>query len=129
MNLFDGTIKNLEHGLQYSSLKNDTIAQNLANVDTPNYKAQTVQFSDFLDDARSSFESTRTDERHLPFSSGSSTFPISARQNVTYNHNGNSVDMDKEMSELAKNQIHYEAMIDRVNGKFDSISTALQGGA
>lgn len=47
---------------------------------------------------------------------------------MTYNHNGNSVDIDKEMTELAENQIYYQALVERINGKFNSIKSVLNGG-
>ena len=46
----------------------------------------------------------------------------------TYNHNGNSVDMDQEMAELAKNQIYYNALMERINGKFAVLQTVIRGG-
>ena len=40
MNLFSGTISTLENALNYSATKQKVISQNIANVDTPNYKAK-----------------------------------------------------------------------------------------
>ena len=44
MNIFGGTISQLERGLNFSALKGKAISQNIANVDTPNYKAKNVRF-------------------------------------------------------------------------------------
>ena len=128
MNLFGKTMNNLEMGLKYSSIKNQTIANNIANVDTPFYKAKDVSFKNVLNHAQAKFEAKRTHPKHIPFSTLQNSIHVFTRKNVTYNNNGNSVDLDKEMSELAKNQIYYEALIDRVNGKFNSIRTVLGGG-
>ncbi|MGM8214462.1 flagellar basal body rod protein FlgB [Bacillaceae bacterium W0354] len=128
MELFGSTFRNLESGLKYSSLKNQTIAHNIANVDTPYYKAKNVSFKNHLNQASLQFEAKRTHPKHLPFSNIEQGIIVTARKNVTYNNNGNSVDLDKEMAELAKNQLYYEALIDRVNGKFNSIKTVLGGG-
>ena len=49
MNLFGGTISSLEKGLSYATTKNKTIAQNIANVDTPGYKAKDVDFKTILE--------------------------------------------------------------------------------
>ncbi|MET3682129.1 flagellar basal-body rod protein FlgB [Alkalibacillus flavidus] len=125
MNLFGQTISNLEQGLNYSSVKNQTIGNNIANVDTPGYKAKDVSFKDHLNAA--SFDARQTNQRHISFSGQEPSFNISARQDATYNHNGNSVDIDKEMSELAKNQMYYQALTERINGKFSSIKTAVGG--
>ncbi|SRR5690625_508461 len=128
LNLFDNTIQQLELGLKYSSVKNKTIANNIANVDTPHYKAKDVSFKQHLNDAEARFEAKRTHMRHLPFSSHEQQIVTTTRKNVTYNNNGNSVDIDNEMAELAKNQLYYEALVDRINGKFNSIKTVLGGG-
>lgn len=125
MSLFGHTISNLEQGLNYSSARNQTIGNNIANVDTPGYKAKHVNFKDHLNAA--SFEAKRTEQQHIPFSNQESSFNVTSRQNTTYNHNGNSVDIDKEMNELAQNQLYYEALTERINGKFSSLKSVVGG--
>ena len=51
MNLFSGTISRLENALNYSSTKQKVISQNIANVDTPNYKAKEVSFKAAFNEA------------------------------------------------------------------------------
>lgn len=131
MSLFDKTISSLERSLDYAALKNRTIANNIANVDTPNYKAKDVVFKDVLQNSiDTSFEAKRTRPKHIPFTSTKTLTPyqVMARQGTSYNHNGNNVDIDKEMTSLAENQIYYQALIDRLNGKFRNIETVLKGG-
>ncbi|MCF3942439.1 flagellar basal body rod protein FlgB [Oceanobacillus alkalisoli] len=130
MDLFGGTISNLERSLDYASARNRTISNNIANVDTPNYKSQDVVFKHVLTDAMSNqIQAKRTDPRHIPFSGETGTnYQVVANNNTTYNHNGNNVDIDREMTELAKNQIYYNGLIDRINGKFGSLQTVLRGG-
>ncbi|MDL4840056.1 flagellar basal body rod protein FlgB [Aquibacillus rhizosphaerae] len=132
MSLFSNTISTLEKSLDYASLKNQTIANNIANVDTANYKSKNVVFKDVLDSQLgSTFQAKRTHEKHIPFQS--STFEqnglkIVSDNSTTYNHNGNNVDVDKEMTNLAENQIYYQALVDRINGKFNSLSSVIKGG-
>jgi flagellar basal-body rod protein FlgB len=129
MNIFSGTINNLQNSLNYSVLKQKTIAQNIANIDTPNYKAKEVSRPSFQSELNGAMKAHRTDSRHLEFTSGAkSNTSIISKQNSTYNHNGNSVDIDKEMTELAENQIYYNALIDRINGKFNTLKTVISGG-
>ncbi|WP_067729369.1 flagellar basal body rod protein FlgB [Oceanobacillus damuensis] len=127
MNLFGGTINKLEQSLDYAAAKNNAISNNISNADTPGYKAQEVVFKNALDHALSSpLEAKRTNAKHLPFNSNLNT---SYRNSATsYNHNGNNVDIDKEMTELAKNQIYYNGLVDRINGKFGSLQTVIRGG-
>lgn len=129
MNLFSGTINQLENSLKYSTTKQKAIAQNIANVDTPNYKAKEVLKPSFQTELKSAMQANRTDARHFQFSNANqSTGVVVTRPNSEYNHNGNSVDVDKEMSEMAENQIYYNAMIERINGKFNSLRTVISGG-
>jgi flagellar basal-body rod protein FlgB len=130
LSLFNHTFDVLSRSLDYASLKNQTISNNIANVDTPYYKAKDVVFKDVFNKAISSFEAKRTHPKHLNFSQNEtlSPFKIVTKDNTTYTHNGNNVDIDKEMTELAKNQIYYQALVDRMNGKFKSLETVVRGG-
>lgn len=130
MNLFSNTIQSLDNALNYASLKQKTISNNIANADTPNYKAKEVvnkkSFDTFLN---SSISAYRTNQRHYDFSVQSSAQAETITQkNVQYNNNGNSVDVDKEMSSLAANQIYYNAVSDRIGSKFQSLQNVIRGG-
>ncbi|MFJ8234367.1 flagellar basal body rod protein FlgB [Ureibacillus sp. NPDC094379] len=129
MSLFGGTISSLENGLNYASLKNKTIAQNIANVDTPNYKAKDVSFKQMLSDAQdSTISANRTDVRHYNFEMSQKSPGVYSYDNSRYRVNGNGVDMDLEQAELAKNTIYYNALIDRINGKLNTLNTVIKGG-
>ncbi len=129
MKLFSNTVSLLEQGLNYSSLKSKAISQNIANVDTPNYKAKKVSFKSELDQAAHiNNQSFKTDSRHFEFGKiGRNGIQITS-DNKNYNSTGNSVDMDSEMSELATNQIYYNALIERLNGNFQTLKSVIQGG-
>lgn len=129
MDLFGGTISNLEYGLKYSTLKNKVIAQNIANVDTPNYKAKDVSFKKMLSDANEkSLSAYRTDERHYNFTSKVSTPGVYSVDNYSYRSNGNGVDMDEQQASLAENTIYYNALIERISNKFSTLNTVIKGG-
>ncbi|WP_285766589.1 flagellar basal body rod protein FlgB [Peribacillus sp. SI8-4] len=130
MELFSNTFRSLENALNYSNTKQKVISQNIANSDTPNYKAKDVdKTQSFKAELESSLESYRTDARHFAFTpEGSQATKIVTKKNVQYNNNGNSVDVDKEMTDLAANQIYYNAVSDRLSGKFKSLENVLKGG-
>lgn len=129
MSLFGGTISSLENGLNYASLKNKTIAQNIANVDTPNYKAKNVSFQNMLAEAQNSpISANRTDPRHYEFEIKQSKPSVFSYENANYRSNGNGVDMDAEQARLAENTIYYNALVDRISGKFNSLNTVIKGG-
>lgn len=130
MNLFSGTISKLEGALRYSATKQKVISQNIANVDTPNYKAKDVSFKASLNDAvGQSLSTNRTDTRHFLFKqSPDTTAAIINKNQTSYNENGNSVDIDQEMADLATNQIYYNALTERVSGKFSTLQNVIRGG-
>lgn len=129
MSLFSGTITSLEYALNYASQKQKVISNNIANADTPNYKAKSVSFSKMLkSEMNDSFSANKTDSRHIDFSKSENSNGVYVNKNVSYNHNENSVDIDQEMSSLAMNQIYYNAVTDRINRKLQSLQNVIRGG-
>lgn len=130
MKLFNDTVHTLEKSLNYSMAKNRMISHNIANVDTPNYKSKEVVFKKVLnDELMKTNTAKRTHPKHLPFTlNNNEDYRVITNNHRMYNHNRNNVDIDKEMTELAKNQIYYEAMVDRLKGEFSNIQTVLRGG-
>ncbi|MDV6376722.1 flagellar basal body rod protein FlgB [Sporosarcina sp. GW1-11] len=128
MDIYGSTINLLEKGLDYSSAKGKAISQNIANVDTPNYKAKNVDFKQVLSNETSKgLVAYKTDAKHMDFihSTGSKTFNSF---NVRYRQDRNGVDMDKQQADLAANQIYNSALIERLNGKFNSLQSVIKGG-
>ncbi|PIC65742.1 flagellar basal body rod protein FlgB [Sporosarcina sp. P13] len=128
MDIYGGTINLLEKGLDYSSAKGKVISQNIANVDTPNYKSKNVDFKQvLLSEKREMLVAYKTDVKHVDFthSVGSKTLDIS---NLRYRQDRNGVDMDKQQADLAANQIYNSALIERLNGKFNSLQSVIKGG-
>ncbi|HEY4600132.1 MAG TPA: flagellar basal body rod protein FlgB [Cerasibacillus sp.] len=127
--IYGKTFEALGKSLDYAIRRNDQIAANVANVDTPNYKAKDIAFKDILNEKLgSSLPAKRTHEKHLPFHTETHTYRTFKKKNLQYNHNGNNVDIDKEMANLAKNQIYYQGLVDRINGKFTDLQTVIRGG-
>nr|WP_018922560.1 flagellar basal body rod protein FlgB [Salsuginibacillus kocurii] len=131
MSLFSSSaLQAAEAGMQGSALKQQTISNNIANVDTPNYSAKRTHFQHTLGEAveNEKLHSYQTDERHMQFGTSQNEPFTTTEEGTMYNHNGNNVDIDKEMAEMAKNQIYYNAMTDRLNSSFNKLQTAVQGG-
>ena len=129
MNLFPASITQMEKALSTSTLKQRVHADNIANVDTANYKSKQVNFQQVMQQASDSrMNSYRTDARHLEFQSGQGASPVTVNNHTKMTPNGNNVDMDYEMAELAKNQLWYNAVTERVNGKFSSLRSVINEG-
>ncbi|WP_227935804.1 flagellar basal body rod protein FlgB [Alkalihalobacillus deserti] len=131
MDLFGSSnIKAIERGLQGAQLRQKAISNNIANIDTPNYKAKQVSFKHTLTDAmnESKLTANRTNSQHVEFRTINRSPIVETNRTTMYNHNQNNVDIDLEMAELAKNQIYYNALIERINGSFNSLQTVIKGG-
>ena len=100
MDLFDTTQTGLERALSGSSLRQQAIAQNLANVNTPGYRRQDVDFASAL---------------HAAWDQGTSKVEsvdptVAVDQSAVMRADGSSVDIDTEAAAQAKNGLQYEAI-------------------
>jgi flagellar basal-body rod protein FlgB len=126
----------LERSLDAATLRHRMIANNVANIDTPHYKSQQVVFEELLQQelggmgGQQKLEAYRTDTRHIPFANarGFATPQVISNANTLMQSNGNDVDMDYEMSQLAKNQIWYNGLTQLTAGSFQKLKTVIQGG-
>src|SRR5699024_6891454 len=120
----------LEQSLQYSSAKNKVISTNISYVDTQNYKAKDVMFKKTLNEALHNKMPTKlTNDRNISFNNDM-RLPYNEfiNSHTYYNHKRSNADNDKEMSELAKNQIYYQGLVDRMNDKFNNLQTVIRVG-
>lgn len=124
------TFRLLERSLDAASLRQKVIANNIANVDTPLFKRSDVRFEELLQQSISSqtISGFRTDPRHFTIGSESKAVPsaqIIRDDSTIMNNNLNNVDIDYEMTLMAKNQLRYNAMTDLVNGSITKLKTAI----
>jgi flagellar basal-body rod protein FlgB len=121
----------LEQALAASSLRQKVISNNIANVNTPGFKKSEVAFEDVLQEALddTGLPLTQTNERHLPVRQVSMVTP---RENMVGNTSlrtdGNNVDIDVEMAEMAKNSIYYDAVVKQLSHYITDLKSAISGG-
>lgn len=132
-NMNFGEIGLLGKALDASSLRNEVISNNIANVDTVGFKRSDVNFESLLNDLVNSnkINGYITDPHHIPIGSGSieNVEPEVVKDNSTSMRlDGNNVDIDVEMANLAKNQLYYNALVQRATGELNSIMTAVKDG-
>ncbi len=131
MDLFSGaSFRSIELGLDQAQQKQSVLANNIANADTPGYKAKQVPFSQTLEHAlkEPAIGAYKTHMEHVDFKGSESGSTRLNELKDRYHHNGNGVDIDKEMASLAENQIQYNALIERLNGRFSSLQSVIRGG-
>lgn len=109
------------------------IASNIANADTPGYKAVDLDFQEALRIARSVANTpqltlSNTASGHLPGQAPSSVPPYPLKYHIPSqpSADGNTVEMDVERAKFAENSVMYEFSLDRVKGHFMMISELLK---
>lgn len=129
--LFSNTMHLMAMGLDAASLRNNVIANNLANVDTPGFKRSDVVFEEELRRAvtgQQKLQGRMTHEKHIPIPPGNAVIPrIVTEYKTSIRNDGNNVDIDREMALLAKNSIMYDALTASLNGDLRKIKSAIEG--
>jgi len=120
----------LESALSAASLRHKVISNNIANVNTPGFKRSDVVFEDKLAEAmgQSSALLSRTNSRHLSASQDDFTPSIVTDSSTSMRSDGNNVDIDSEMANLAKNNIFYEAVATVLSKYFSTLNSAIKEG-
>jgi len=111
----------MKEALDYRAMRQDMIASNIANADTPFYRPKDIRFEEkLLEEKRKVFgenshklELAKTSSKHLSSIDASSSpkAQVFFRDGHMARNDGNSVDLDVETSEMAKNSIMYNALI------------------
>ncbi|HJV45266.1 MAG TPA: flagellar basal body rod protein FlgB [Bacillota bacterium] len=122
----------LQRAMDASSMRQQVISNNLANAETPYYKAKQVVFEDVLKQQlsdRMKFEGKRTDPRHLyiPSNGDIPTGQIVVNTGAVMQNNGNSVDVDQEMTQMGKNALWYYTLTEQLNSEFQQLGIAIKG--
>ena len=114
----------LDKAADASWRRNEVIANNIANVDTPGYKRKDVQFESYLTSALLGDNSLdkRVSEANLD-SLDATVYTDNA--SMSFRLDGNNVDIDTESASLAENQIRYYTLIDSMTQEFSRIKTVL----
>jgi len=137
MDKLDNALSFHESALRIRAQRQELLAANIANADTPNYKARDFDFASALKNAMSGTSSstvspTKTSEMHMGSSSDTPSIPsqsgdIQYRNTVQGSVDGNTVDMDVERNQFADNAIRYEASLIMINGQIKKMLAAIQG--
>jgi len=126
-----------ETALSLRSQRQTVIASNIANADTPNYKARDIDFTSALQSAMaknaapSPLKTTAPKHFPAPPQDGSALpdgTPLLYRGEVQGAVDGNTVDMDVERNAFADNGLRYEAGVQFINSQIKGLLAAIQGG-
>jgi len=133
----DNALAPAETALELRAQRQQVIASNIANADTPAYRAVDLDFAEALRRAQSAGTTNhagasalaRTAPGHLPAKSTASALGalIDESPSAQPSVDGNTVDTDAEHARFAENAIRYEAAFRVLNGKIRALLAALQG--
>lgn len=132
LNMYNN-INLLSKAMDASWKRNEVIANNIANVNTPGFKRSTVEFESILRQVvnNTSLRGMKTHQRHLPIgrdSINSVSYEIHQKSSYKTRRDGNNVEIDLEMAERAKNELLYQTLGARVNSSFQRLRTAITEG-
>jgi flagellar basal-body rod protein FlgB len=115
--------------LKLRASRAELLAANIANADTPGYKARDIDFKNTLKLAGSnSSDMKTTDARHIT-SAGTTKMgaEILYRVPTQPSLDGNTVDLQTERSAFMENSMMYQASLRFLNGKISGLMTAIRG--
>ena len=132
---FDSYLGAHDDALILRSRRSEILASNLANADTPGYKAKDIDFKEAMSSAmgtRSEFKKdtlkmATTNQNHLKTTQDTLSADVMYRNPYQPSLDGNTVDAGVEKTEFSKNSIYYSASLRFMTGKFQSLTKAIKG--
>lgn len=132
--LFDKTTRALGASANLRQTRSNVISSNIANAETPGYQAKKLDFEEALGRAVQNEDSaveSGSEPGHMIMGTGAISrvkADIYENPDVAVNNDGNTVDLEREMSALAENSIMYKAVIQLINKKLAALRYAATDG-
>lgn len=134
INKLDSLLSFQQNALRVRGQRQELLAANIANADTPNYKAKDIEFGDAMKNAMGGGNTlkvsvAKTSTRHLDgINSNNDNAPGDPmfRKDTQGNVDGNTVDMDVERNQFADNAIRYEASLKKISGQVKEMLSVIQ---
>lgn len=124
-------MKVLETGLDASSLRQKVLSDNIANVDTPDFKRSDVNFQQILGEALGETGTNLplkvTSPQHIQDVSSSVQSGVVTDRSTTLRNDGNNVDIDREMANVAENGLYYNSVTQTVTNQLGLLRMAIDG--
>lgn len=125
-NAFD-YINVLDKAADAAALRNELIANNIANQDTPGYKRQDVNFEAQLTKAMHNSKYISIDSKVANLrNSALKPRQYTDYENYSYRLDGNNVDPEQEQVALASNQLKYQGLMKSITSEFSNLSTVMK---
>ncbi len=115
----------IRQGLEASSTRSKIIANNIANINTADYKKFDVIFEDSFN-KNQTMKVKKSNERHISSDMVEGTIEVVRTENTSMREDGNNVDLDYEKVNQAANTLKYNAMITRISGKYNELKSVIK---
>jgi len=126
MDVFSGAFGIHERALGVRSQRMEVLARNIANADTPNYKAQDVDFKAMLKEAKTEYL-TATNEKHFAGLQEAPDDGMRYRTPFNSSFDGNTVEMNVEQAQYGKAATDYQATLQFLQDRISGMRKALRG--
>ena len=127
MKSLDSLLKFHQQALSLHSERQKLIASNIANADTPGYKARDIDFVSALKNAQASQSKLQAPGMKPMGDKGPMSTELMYRSAVQRSADGNTVDIDVERAQFAENAVRYEAQTMFLTSQIKSMLAAIQG--
>lgn len=133
-NLFDKTTGALGASVNFRLLRNNVLSSNIANAETPGYKAKRVDFEEALSravDIQNLNKLNTANPEHFVTGKGAIAqvnADVYDDPEINVSNDGNTVDLEKEMENLSENTILYKATLQLINKKLGALKYAITEG-
>ncbi len=119
----------LKKAVDVYSKRHKVTAQNISNVETAGYKSQDLKFEEMLNGAGSKVRGMTTHRNHLPIgrSEIQSTAPELSNTETNFDNGTNNVDIDREMTNLATNDLSYRLATRMLSMRYNMLRGAIKG--
>lgn len=131
MDVTDKTLQAMTTALNFREMRQELISSNVANANTPGYKAKKLDFEEALAralDVDGQMKMNAFDDRHHNVGNGgfNNLEPeIYDNPNGVVSENGNTVDVEAEMAQMAENKLMYDALVQLINKKMGMMKYAI----
>ncbi|BFM50844.1 flagellar basal body rod protein FlgB [Marinomonas sp. THO17] len=125
---FAGAFAGHDKALEFRSARAAVLANNIANADTPNYKARDISFNASLNNEMRRLQLKGTNARHFTESAETElTGDLLYRNPSQPSLDGNTVDMQREQAEYAQNSLQFDTSFMFLDRKISGMKKALTG--
>ncbi|MBS1213213.1 MAG: flagellar basal body rod protein FlgB [Proteobacteria bacterium] len=125
---FDNALGVHPMALKFRDQRSELLASNLANADTPNYKARDIDFQSVLQGLQSpKLKLAATQQAHLQPQGVNSGAQLQYRLPSQPSLDGNTVDAEQEQVRYAENALSYQFSLRLLTDKFSGLVTAIRG--